>query len=537
MKKTLIVLGMLGLSYSNSISAQFLLEALDAPRVELPSTLKINNEEHIIVSVFDRDFLPYKVPTSPAVWNTAPVPADGKNETQAIDFQGTITTTGFSVKIPATATAAGTLPKYSDRIWIPAERTEDGIGRYLEISWEQQNYNAGNVSISATIKSIEGTLNVKKLDINTGLGNDYRGVSLAQFIFPNHTVPHGFFDVRVMAVVPDKNFDIPSRNGVLEHQFAYVPVKGPDNRFWLSNNLGAAYSDTNSTDWNPQYTAKTPNDEKAFGSLFQWGRKADGHELVTWDSNDRRYYTSKYSDLVDTPQNATLTDAGTSSYYQGWYDILSKNSSTGDVWKDGGANNPCPVGFYVPMDSDFYNLDVGLRNLNGSSDRTWGLVWRNEAMKFPYLGVGQRDYSAQTRKRVNELLPDRGQVYLTTSYHTSVYGGAHELVTNYTYTSRERGSEKWYRVDHTVTSTLKKAIWHKIYYVATTNWGAHLYLGDRAIYFTRDHGFYESAVNHLGTESRQTSTSHTNSSDYPDNLPNTNHYIGGTAPIKCVSSL
>lgn len=533
MKKTLIVLGMLGLGYSNPISAQIVLEALDAPRVEFPSTLRINNDEHIIVSVFDRDFLPYKAPTTPAVWNTEPVPADGKNETQAINFQGTITTTGFSVKIPATATANGTLPKYSDRIWIPAERTEDGIGRYLEISWEQQNYNAGNVSISATIKSIGGTLNIKKLDINTGLGNDYRGVSLGKFIFPNDTAPHGFFDVRVMAVVPDRNFDVPSRNGALEHQFAYVPVKGPDNRFWLSNNLGAAYSDTKSTDWNPQQVAQSPNDTRAFGSLFQWGRKADGHELATWDGNDIRYYTSKYGDIANGPENASLTDAGTSSYYQGWYNIISENNDLAkDIWKNGGANNPCPIGFYVPTESDYHNLDVGFRNTNGMSDRAYGLIWRNEKMRFPYLGVGQREYSAQTRKRVNELPKDRGanaEAFLITPYHTSVYLGTIDAIRNYNLTKYNDEFLPTYQY------SVKKLILYRTYFTAVTNWGSDLYLGDRAVAFGKTHFFSESPlIQEIQTLTQESYKGSTIKKEH-SNIPKNASIIGGTAPIKCVA--
>ena len=34
------------------------------------------------------------------------------------------------------------------------------------------------------------------------------------------------------------------------------------------------------------------NDHLAYGSLFQWGRKADGHELINWTGNKNG--TKKY---------------------------------------------------------------------------------------------------------------------------------------------------------------------------------------------------------------------------------------------------
>jgi len=47
-------------------------------------------------------------------------------------------------------------------------------------------------------------------------------------------------------------------------------VVGPETpaKIWLDRNLGATQVATSATDW------------LAYGSLFQWGRAADGHQLI-----------------------------------------------------------------------------------------------------------------------------------------------------------------------------------------------------------------------------------------------------------------
>ena len=52
----------------------------------------------------------------------------------------------------------------------------------------------------------------------------------------------------------------------------YGTVVGADGKCWLDRNLGAVYVATSSTDYG------------AYGSLFQWGRLADGHQLITHTS-------------------------------------------------------------------------------------------------------------------------------------------------------------------------------------------------------------------------------------------------------------
>ncbi|UVD87739.1 fibrobacter succinogenes major paralogous domain-containing protein [Ornithobacterium rhinotracheale] len=87
--------------------------------------------------------------------------------------------------------------------------------------------------------------------------------------------------VNAIGGIPDKNFNVMT-NGKLEHEFIYVPIEGPDGRTWLNNNLGADYANVNSPHFNPTQQATSKTDYKAYGSMFQWGREANGHELVDW---------------------------------------------------------------------------------------------------------------------------------------------------------------------------------------------------------------------------------------------------------------
>lgn len=473
MKNTLILASFLALA--PFAKGQLLLEALDAPDAipaNWPNNIKFNNDEHLIVSVFDRDFLPYQDPTGPAIWNTAPVPANGVNETQAIDWQGTISTEGFSVKIPITATGNGSLPAYNTTFVVPTNRTEDGIGRVVELSWTPQNYSANTKYITATVKSLGGILNIKKLDINTGLGNDFRGVSLGQFNIPNIGAPSGIYDIRVMAVVPDRNFDVPTSNGVLEHQFAYVPVKGPDGKFWLNNNLGAEYSNVMSADWNPQQSPKSPNDHKSFGSIFQIGRKADGHELVTWSSNTS--YSEKYSSINTLPAGATIEDAKTNAFSEKWYELYNNEGLKAGkelrYWAKDGTNQPCPVGFKVPTKKEYWDLETGMRALNGGSDRTTAKVWINEKVLFPTYGIAKRPTGL-------ERTFDRSSSYPVTKYST-------------TYVNPIQIVQPCHHIQGGSASICHRSLGTEFMGFGGTNWGSEIYMNDNVVFWARQTHFY-----------------------------------------------
>lgn len=258
----------------------------------LPSGLKIIGGQHVIASIYDNDYLPYSASTGVAIWPGTVADHVGGGTDPVINVPAKITTAGVTVKVLITYTGAGTttLNAYtSNEIAIDPNGDEDAKGtstKKLVLSWDEQQVTSDTKYITAKLKAVGGDLNVRKLDINTGVGQDGLGLLLAKFRIPesNDTnAPLVDYAVRVISGIPDKKFNT-QVGGQYRHRFLYLPVIGPDGKHWLNNNLGAEYADVNDPrgNFNPVRQAEKFDDYKAYGSLFQWGRDSDGHELVNW---------------------------------------------------------------------------------------------------------------------------------------------------------------------------------------------------------------------------------------------------------------
>ena len=344
--------------------------------ITIPATITLAQDRvYMIASVYDQDYLPYTAPTGPAT-TTTPVAAGGGNEAVTVNVQGTITTAGVAVKIPVTATGSGTLPAYSTTITIPASMTEDGISRDLTLSWAAQAYTSGTKSINATISAVGGTLNAKKLDINAGIGNDALGVLLGQFTYPyNNAGNTTTYSVRDIAGIPDKMFGLPDNNSnSTTHMMLYLPTVAEDGKIWLNNNLGAHYANINHASFNPAQQATSATDYLAYGSLIQWGRKPDGHELITYtNATTGTAANGTTGTLNNTPTHASFITSSSSPY-----DWRSSQSNT--LWaKEASANNPCPVGFRVPTNAELTTLVTSSSIINSATAAS-------SAMKFTVPG-------------------------------------------------------------------------------------------------------------------------------------------------------
>ncbi|MDY3363965.1 FISUMP domain-containing protein [Riemerella anatipestifer] len=210
-----------------------------------------------------------------------------------------------------------------------------------------------------------------------------------------------------------------------EHQFIYIPVEGPDGRTWLNNNLGAEYARVDSPWFNPTHqagaldytkttTAEAPStltadhikkDWRAYGSLFQWQRKPDGHELITWtsDTNGTPKYTNtnSLSNSWTTP-NHSLFIIGNGLNNYSWVDSALNNASTNkDLWQANGSNNPCPVGYHVPTNAEqeaLHNAILGYST--GTSNTNSNKMWNERSLHLPASGH-RYAYNAELNSQSN----------------------------------------------------------------------------------------------------------------------------------------
>jgi uncharacterized protein (TIGR02145 family) len=335
--------------------------SLTVNNITIPANITLaQNRRHFIASINDSDYLPYQPATTAATTDTN-VAADGTAEATAINVQGTITTTGITVQIPVTASGSGTLPAFFTTVNIPAEFTEDGIARDVTLTWAAQAYTSTTRSITATIAAVGGTLNAKKLDINAGIGNDALGILMGTLTYPyNNAGATTTYQIRDIASIPDRNFGVTSTQGAGAgtsgqfHNFLYLPTVAADGRIWLSHNLGADYTNLNNANFNPAQQATSSTDFRAYGSLYQWGRLTDGHELINWTSGSAGTIvngTTTTLSATNVPASrAFIINTSTSNF--DWRSTKNDNLWQGVL----GVNNPCPQGFRLPTSTEFNAL-------------------------------------------------------------------------------------------------------------------------------------------------------------------------------------
>jgi uncharacterized protein (TIGR02145 family) len=94
-------------------------------------------------------------------------------------------------------------------------------------------------------------------------------------------------------------------------------------RIWMDRNLGA------------QQVAASSADQNAYGDLYQWGRRADGHQC----RNSQNISTSS---ATDQPPHGFFIVANTGNF--DW-----RSPQNGSLWQGvNGINNPCPTGYRIP---------------------------------------------------------------------------------------------------------------------------------------------------------------------------------------------
>jgi hypothetical protein len=282
-----------------------------------------------------------------------------------IDFPGTLeANSSLIINVPYTAKSIISIPAYSMSVPIYDENTQDGeTGIVATFSWAEQPYLAeGSGVFRAKITITDGNIkdgayNAKKLDVQ----NDAGGIAVATFRYPkDDSGSTGEATLKVIPAIRDRMFRKKDNNGDTKtHSFLYLPVTNRiTGRTWLNNNLGAEYADTTNPNGNFNYTQQATawNDHLAYGSLFQWGRKADGHELINWTNgsagNPKHGITEKRS---DEPTDALFIGVLWDFFviHQKTQILDWRVNQDNTLWaNESSPNNVCPVGYRLPTQGE-----------------------------------------------------------------------------------------------------------------------------------------------------------------------------------------
>jgi uncharacterized protein (TIGR02145 family) len=134
-----------------------------------------------------------------------------------------------------------------------------------------------------------------------------------------------------------------------------VDVTNPTTgKIWMDRNLGASQAATSSTDAN------------SYGDLYQWGRRADGHQC-------RTSATTTTLSSTDQPAHGDFITAPNGNY--DW-----RSPQNDNLWQGiNGVNNPCPSGYRLPT-----NAELDAERLSWSQDNSAGAF--ASPLKLPVAG-------------------------------------------------------------------------------------------------------------------------------------------------------
>ena len=259
--------------------------------------------------------------------------------TPLVDVQGVVDNASnqLTVTIPYTS-GIGSYDAYTSA-WVA---NNAGTAEGADANSFRLSYPAGTFSASGNIVA---TIEVDG-DASFNAEQQLFGVqeTIASLDFQVNGNSKGSLDLDVIGGIPDRNF------ADANHKFIYLPVTAADGSVWLNNNLGANYTNMNHASFNPIQQATAYNDHHAYGSLYQWGRYSDGHELINYTNATTGTAvngTTSTNSTSDTPGNNLFIIESSSP--NDWRVPQNDNLWQGEA----GINNPCPQGYRLPTEAEY----------------------------------------------------------------------------------------------------------------------------------------------------------------------------------------
>ncbi len=167
--------------------------------------------------------------------------------------------------------------------------------------------------------------------------------------------------------------NIPIVQSSCSNSYTYYQVANhKTQKVWLDRNLGASQVATSAIDFH------------AYGSFYQWGRLADGHQCVTWTN-------------ASTGVGLNGTTTSTSSSNTPGHSLFIKSSGNpwdwrvpqnNNLWQGvSGINNPCPSGYRIPTVTEMNTEIASWNSLNKDGAYGSSLKWAVSGYREFYDGV------------------------------------------------------------------------------------------------------------------------------------------------------